>query len=44
MLVTVTKGEDIYTMGYDPCHYEELEKWYKKEQEEGRIDTYLIHI
>jgi hypothetical protein len=44
MLVTVTKDENIYTMGYDPCHYEELVKWYANEQAEGRIDSYLIHI
>jgi hypothetical protein len=43
MLVTITKNDNTYTMGYDPCHYEELVKWYANELAEGRIESYLIH-
>jgi hypothetical protein len=44
MLVTVTVGEDIYTMGYDPCHYEGVRDYYHEALLNGEIESYAIEL
>jgi hypothetical protein len=42
MTVQVEKDGEFYTMCYDPCHYDELVKYYEEEYQKGAIDSYII--
>jgi hypothetical protein len=42
MQVTVTKGGEIYTMAYDPCHRQGVTEYYRELLVAGEIEGCLI--
>jgi hypothetical protein len=42
MQVTIIKGGETYTMGYDPCHFEGVKDFYQDALVNGEIESYDI--
>jgi hypothetical protein len=44
MSVTIVKGGETYTMGYDPCHFEGIKSFYEEALANGEIESYTIDV